>query len=668
MSDTQVFPEVGEMAERCRSYDWSTTPLGPIDQWPASLRSAASIVLRSGFPSILVWGPELVQIYNDAYVKLIGLKHPEALGIPTHQCWPEIRQIQEPIFERVFRGETVNLKDAHYVLDRNGIPEDAYFDASFVPVLLDSGRVGGSLSTLFETTERVKARADAVRGAAELSAVIRSIPEAVYIGTHEGFTIVNDAALAEAHCSSLEELNQRRAVITADVRPRDAATGLPTEALQRPFMRALNGESVIQDILLLDRRTREDRYVRSAAGPVIVDGEVVAAVAINTDITDHVASERLANERAARLALAMDGAAQGSWSIDLGTQLRTHDARSNEIFGRPAEDCLLGMDDWEKCIHPEDRAAVSAALSKAIEELGRYSIEYRVVWPDGTIRWVGSLGQVLAAPDGSAARVVGTLQDITERREAAAERERLFQLEQEARLEAEAANQAKSDFLAVMSHELRTPLNAIGGYAELMELGIRGPVTPDQRADLARIQTAQRHLLGLVTDVLNFVRVDRGSVEYKLADVSIEDVLARVEALIRPQFQSKGVAYSPAHCAGLRALADEEKLGQILVNLLTNAMKFTPSGGSVTVVCTTADGATLIEISDTGIGVDESKLESIFEPFVQVNQQLARSSGGVGLGLAISRELARGMGGDLTVRSVVGQGSTFTLRLLATAG
>lgn len=668
MSDTQLFPEVGEMAERCRSYDWSTTPLGAIDQWPASLRNAASIVLRSGFPSILVWGPELVQIYNDAYVKLIGLKHPEALGIPTHQCWPEIQAIQEPIFERVFRGETVNLKDAHYVLDRNGIPEDAYFDASFVPVLLANGRVGGSLSTLFETTERVKARADAVRGAAELSAVIRSIPEAVYIGTREGFTMVNDAALAEAHCSSLEELNQRRAVITGDVRPRDAATGLPTEALQRPFMRALNGESVIQDILLLDRRTREDRCVRSAAGPVIVDGEVVAAVAINTDITDHVASERQANERAARLALAMDGAAQGSWSIDLGTQLRTHDARSNEIFGRPAEDCLLGMDDWEECIHPEDRAAVSAALSKAIEELGRYSIEYRVVWPDGTIRWVGSLGQVLASPDGSAARVVGTLQDITERREAAAERERLFQLEQEARLEAEAANQAKSDFLAVMSHELRTPLNAIGGYAELMELGIRGPVTPDQRADLARIQTAQRHLLGLVTDVLNFVRVDRGSVEYKLADVSIEDVLARVEPLIRPQFQSKGVSYSPAHCAGIRALADDEKLGQILVNLLTNAMKFTPSGGSVTVVCTTADGATLIEISDTGIGVDESKLESIFEPFVQVNQQHARSSGGVGLGLAISRELARGMGGDLTVRSVVGQGSTFTLRLLAAAG
>jgi signal transduction histidine kinase len=259
---------------------------------------------------------------------------------------------------------------------------------------------------------------------------------------------------------------------------------------------------------------------------------------------------------------------------------------------------------------------------------------------------------------------VGTLQDITERREAAAERERLFQLEQQARLEAEAANQSKSDFLAVMSHELRTPLNAIGGYAELMELGIRGPVTQEQRTDLARIQTAQRHLLGLVTDVLNFVRVDRGRVEYALTDVSVEDVLAGVETLVRQQFEAKGITYTPRPCPQVRVVADEEKLGQIFINLLTNALKFTPEGGEVVVNCVTTDQYAEIQVSDTGIGIEASKLEVIFEPFVQVNQQLTRANNGVGLGLAISRELARGMGGDLTAASLVGVGSTFTLRLL----
>jgi len=196
MNRTDFFADVGEMAERCRTFDWSRTALGPADRWPQSLRTAVALVLRSGFPTILVLGPDLVQIYNDAYSGLIGRKHPSALGMPTHECWPEIRHIQEPIFARIFGGETVNLKDAHYALDRSGTIEDAYFDASFVPVPLENNQIGGSLSTLFETTERVKAQADAIRGAAELSAVIGSIPEAVYIGTASGFTMVNGGALA----------------------------------------------------------------------------------------------------------------------------------------------------------------------------------------------------------------------------------------------------------------------------------------------------------------------------------------------------------------------------------------------------------------------------------------------------------------------------------------
>jgi len=582
----------------------------------------------------------------------------------THECWPEIRHLQEPIFARVFSGETVTLKDAHYALDRSGSIEDAYFDATFVPVLREDNRVAGSLSILFETTEKVKAQADAIRGAAELSAVVGSIPEAVYIGTAAEFSMVNAGALAETRCETIEQLNRNLGLIQAEMQPRDVKSGARLDHSQRAFARALRGETVIQDVLVRDRRTREDRVLRCAAGPVLIDGAVVAAVLVNTDITDRVATEHEANERAARLKMAMDSAAMGAWSIDLVARVREHDARTNEIFGLPAEGGFLGMDDWLNCLHPDDRIEVRNALEVSINRGTRYAVEYRVVWPDGTIRWVGSRGQVFMAADGAASKVVGTLQDITERREAAAERERLFQMERQARVEAEAANQSKSDFLAVMSHELRTPLNAIGGYAELIELGIRGPVTSEQRADLARIQSAQRHLMGLVTDVLNFVRVDRGRVEYALADVSVEDVLAGVETLVGPQFLAKKIAYTQVPCPEVRVVADREKLGQIFVNLLTNASKFTPEGGEVAVDCVAADQYTEIRVSDTGIGIDAAKLEAIFEPFVQVNYQLTRANQGVGLGLAISRELARGMGGDLSAVSVVGVGSTFILKLL----
>jgi signal transduction histidine kinase len=234
-----------------------------------------------------------------------------------------------------------------------------------------------------------------------------------------------------------------------------------------------------------------------------------------------------------------------------------------------------------------------------------------------------------------------------------------------ARQQAEDASNAKSDFLAVMSHELRTPLNAIGGYTELMAMGIRGPITAQQQEDLERIQRSQRHLLGLINGVLNFARLEGNAVHYDTTDVSLDDVLATCEALTAPQVRAKRLQLDFAGCdPSLAARADREKVQQIVLNLLSNAVKFTEPGGSVAIECAaTADRTVAIRVRDTGRGIPVEQLERIFHPFVQVDSSLARTQEGVGLGLAISRDLARGMGGDLTVTSAVGEGSTFTLTL-----
>jgi signal transduction histidine kinase len=265
---------------------------------------------------------------------------------------------------------------------------------------------------------------------------------------------------------------------------------------------------------------------------------------------------------------------------------------------------------------------------------------------------------------------------LTERMERAtlvADNVRLYEAERAARLvadrlraDAEAANRAKSEFLANMSHELRTPLNAIAGYVELIDMGLRGPVTEEQREDLRRIRAGQRVLLRLVEDVLDVAKLETGRIALDLAKVPLHEVLSGAEALVFPQLFAKSLRYEYRPCdPTLNVLADRERLQQVIVNLLTNAIKFTPSLGQIT-LSTERIGATVhVRVTDTGRGIPSDKLDEIFEPFVRVENSFTRSTEGTGLGLAIGRSLSRAMGGDLTVASTLGHGSVFTLTLTA---
>ena len=239
-------------------------------------------------------------------------------------------------------------------------------------------------------------------------------------------------------------------------------------------------------------------------------------------------------------------------------------------------------------------------------------------------------------------------------------------LAEHSRAEAEAANRSKADFLAHMSHELRTPLNAIAGYSELMELGLHGPLTPEQGEDLRRIKKSQRHLLSLINDVLNFAKLEATHVRYEIKPVNVNAAVSALEALIAPQMTAKELTYVPGEIdEELFALGDEEKIQQILLNLLSNAVKFTGAGGRISIAATRVEDWICIEVVDTGVGIPADKQKLIFEPFVQLERTLSSPHEGTGLGLAISRDLARGMRGELTVDSALGRGSAFSLRLPA---
>jgi PAS domain S-box-containing protein len=969
-----LFAGAGAMRALCRTLDWTETPLGGVADWTESLRTTAATVLGSAFPLILLWGPELVQIYNDGYVPFLAAKHPGGLGQPTRECWPEVWHINAPIYERVRAGDTVAMEDAHFPLRRQGPAgpvEDLYITLSYSPVLDGVGRVEGVLVTLVDTTAQVRGRAaqaerealdarlhgalleaalvlnqvrdayllmdgefrivtvnesaeralartraelvgrthwdafpaslgaeperqyrrvvlerveahfthhyvgegydfhleidaypasgggvavfwrdvserlrlqaaaeaarlDAETRAATLAAVIESIPDAVLVARPDAVVMANPAALRELGLPSASAVASHTSdgKFPLDALLLDRTTGEPLPLEATPIGRALSGERSHGHFLLQALHgTRDLRPVRAAAAPIVSgDGEITGIVAVLTDMTavqraaaerDRLLSELDAERTLLRTVLdqlpaavfvveapsgrvlALNNAVARVWG---GPQPFTNGVEdySGEWVGYHADGRRIASDEWPVAraaqgetvigwtgeIERTDgtRALIEVNAAPVFDAVGRtvaavaiatdittrahaaqererllraleverarltyvfqrapsflavmrgpeYVFEqvneayYQVVGhrellgkpilealpevrEQGFVQilldrvretgepYVGRETPILLArtpgsppeerfidfvylplveENGERDGVIAHGTDVTEQVLARREVERLLgeseraRLEaEEARAEAEAANRSKSEFLAVMSHELRTPLNAIGGYAELIEMGVRGAVTDAQRADLARIQKSQRHLLGLINGVLNYAKVDAGAVYYEVTDVPLDEVLATCEALVAPQASAKRIRLTFTGCdAHLRARADREKVQQVVLNLLSNAVKFTDAGGQVSLSCSTPAHAAgegpciAVQVRDTGRGIAADQIERIFQPFVQLDAKLTRTQEGTGLGLAISRDLARGMGGDLTVESTLGVGSTFTLVLPA---
>ena len=670
-----LFPGDGEVARHCRAIDWASTSLGPVEQWPAALRTTVRMAIECPFPINLWCGRDLLLIYNDAYSVVLARKHPRALGRPGSEVWGEIWPQIAAMFDAIRAGEpAAYAENERFLMDRLDAPGEAWFTFSLSPVRDESGEIIAFLNVTTETTERIlaeratqEARSAAERAERQLREVFAQAPAfvAVLRGPQHVFEFANDAYLRLVGNRDIIGKSVSRAL------PEVAGQGF-VELLDRVLMTGTPhvGRATPVQLTSTDG-TPSLVYLDFVYQPLTTaSGEHVGIVVHGSDVTDAVRAkhdvERLwveseqarANlqESEARYRFLANAIPVQVWTATPDGSLDYISDLTAEYFGKRPEE-VVG-EQWLAMLHPEDVPRTVERWMQSLRTGEPYEAEFRLFSAaHQAYRWHLTRATPQRDAQGTIIRWFGTNTDIEDRKRAESELERLT-------FEATEANRAKSDFLAAMSHELRTPLNAIGGYAQLIEMGVRGPINEEQRIDLLKIQRSKNHLDTLVSDVLNFAKLGSGRIEFRTRPIGVRQTVDAVLEMVAPQIAIKGLhLQTTAVPNDLSMMADQDKARQILLNLFANALKFTPPDGTISLGVRTEPGVVLVSVSDTGIGIPGDHLERIFEPFVQARRAVNPSDHGFGLGLAISRQLARAMGGDLTVRSAVTEGSTFTLTL-----
>jgi PAS domain S-box-containing protein len=540
--------------------------------------------------------------------------------------------------------------------------------------------IGVVISWLFESARRSEA---AFRDAAftagqrarELEAIFEAMPDGVYVGSSERITRVNAAGLRVLGVRSLDDLSGGSHERGEQFAIRSAATGEPIDGERLPFSRALRGEAVVEEVIVRRADTHEDVFIRTSAAPIVDDHRVVGAVVVNADVTEQRRAARRLEETSAALSAVsrrlaevvadVPGVVWEAWGRpDAATQ--QIDFVSNHIetmLGYAPAEWTSSPNFWLTIVHPDDKErAGREALAIFTGGVGGRQ-EFRWVHRDGRVLWVEGHSSVILDDQQRPVGMRGVTLDITGRTRLEEERAALLERERQARADAVAANRLKDDFLATLSHELRTPLNAILGYSRMLRSGVIDRERQDRALEI--VERNATALSRMVADVLDVSRIVAGKVRLNVQPIDLRMAIEEAIATVRPAAEAKGVRLQMLLEAAGPVLGDADRLQQVIWNLVSNAVRFTPRDGLVQVRLHHVGSDLEIVVSDSGAGIPPEFLPHVFERFRQADSRLSREYGGLGLGLAISRELIELHGGTIRAESEgTGRGATFSVRLL----
>jgi PAS domain S-box-containing protein len=541
---------------------------------------------------------------------------------------------------------------------------EGYYEYIFSPVEGVGGAVEFVVGTTRDITER-KLSEDALhRQRIELRVLFDLIPAMLCIKDTENRFVQVNRRLAEASGRTVEEIEGKSA---EDLYPLEAAKYFADDL---EVIRS--GEPKLEILEVLRTQEGVERWVQTDKVPIrLKDGRTVGLVVMTQDVTARKQAESALSESEERLRLALDAAQIGMFDWDLESDMVVTSPGHDELWDYASNGFETNVATFLDRVHPEDSSALGREIQRCKDADERFDHEFRIVWPDRTIHWLSAQGKFSYDTVGRPLKLRGLTQDIT-RRKSAETALRLMNEELEERVskrtsdlegakeEADRANNAKSEFLSRMSHELRTPLNAVLGYAQLLDLRFDDPkITESTRS----ILKSGQHLLQLINEVMDLSRIESGLFAISIEPVLVAEALVDAVALVQPLADRANVRLKIEResCADLYLLADRQRLVQVFVNLLGNAIKYNKPFGRVSVLCKgQLESTGRIEISDSGFGIAPEDQELLFEPFRRFGDHLVE---GTGLGLALSQRFIRLMGGTLGLAESSPAGSTFFIEL-----
>jgi PAS domain S-box-containing protein len=605
--------------------------------WPQSLRSVVHLMLGSGFPMFVAWGPTLEMLYNDAYAEVLGRKHPAALGSPFRTVWYDILEEIDPLVERALAGETFLMENLLLRMRRKGYEEDTWFTFSYSPVLDEAARTAGFYCACTETTGMVLAERHQRAEQERLQALFQQAPGfvAVLRAPDYVFEVVNPA---------YEQLVGYRKLLGLTVRE-----ALP-EAEDQGFVSLL--DQVVQSgepyvgrgvRVLLHEQDGEKReaWLDFVYQPLEnAGGRVDGIFVYGFEVTEQL--------RAQQALLAFSNSIPAiAWEAAPSGKVERLNTQWVAYTGQPEEDAL--GQGWTEALHPEDTERVRSMWKETREQGGEWNAEMRLRRHDGVWRWFHTRAVPQRDAQGKVLRWFGTASDIEDARRAT--------------LALEAADRQKDVFLATLAHELRNPLAPIRTAVHLLAKEQASETVRKRSVEIIGRQVG--HMARLLDDLIDVARITQRRLVLKPEWV-------RVQAIVDTALEAAApLAEAKRHTLGARVArpqqwvrADPVRLAQVLANLLNNAAKYTDHGGRITLEVGTDGPSVVFTVTDTGIGLSPEALQKVFAMFAQEQAALDRAEGGLGIGLALAKGLVELHGGTITAHSAgLGQGSRFEVRL-----